>query len=404
MEKHFISYTEALKIIEKHSVEFPEVEMPIKDCTHAFLAEGIRADRETPPFDRVTMDGIAIVYDRFQNGYKAFKIEAIAAAGDTAKKLEDSKNCIEVMTGAVLPEGTDTVIRYEDITIAEGVAHINVATIKNGQNIHRKGADIRKDTVVITPGKQLSAAEINIAAAYGKASLKVKKMPAVTVISTGNELVSIDEKPLPHQIRRSSVYAIRNTLKEWGIIADLVHSPDDKETLHTTIREQLALNNVLIFTGGVSKGKFDYLPEVLDELKIDKLFHKVQQRPGKPFWFGKSKEGKLIFALPGNPVSTIACLYVYIKHWLFYSLNKSNTTIYTKLNEDLEFKLDLTYFPAAKLSPNPNGYLTADIITGNGSGDFVSLAKADGFLVLPQEKTVFKKGEVYPFIPFRNLS
>lgn len=403
MENVFIKYEEALSILDAHSDPFPEEERPLHSCIGAYLVEDLHADRDFPPFDRVTMDGISLSYEAFANGQREFSIEDIAPAGTPKKTLRNSQKCIEVMTGAIMPGNTDTVIRYEDLEITNGKAKVLSALVKQGQNIHFKGIDRASGSVIVRKGKQLSSAEINIAAAVGKPTLRVKKMPGAVIISTGDELVDVHQTPELHQIRRSNIYGIQSTLKTWGVPADLRHLPDDKEQMLEIISGLLKEYDLFIFTGGVSKGKFDYLPDVLETLQIEKHFHKIQQRPGKPFWFGTSKEGKKIFALPGNPVSSFVCVYVYLRFWLYKSLGLDITPLYVSLKNDVNFKPNLVYFLEAKLESNPDGTLQADPISGNGSGDFANLVETDGFLVLPQNKSEFKQGEVYLFVPYRDL-
>jgi molybdopterin molybdotransferase len=401
MENTFIPYEKALSILEEHKGEFPIESRNLEDCIGAYLAEDLLADRDFPPFDRVTMDGIAIVYGTFENGKRTFSIESVAAAGTPQLTLKDTQNCIEVMTGAIMPNGVDTVIRYEDLTIENNHATINLDSLNHKQNVHFKGIDIAQGTKIVNQGKKLSSAEINIAAAVGKASLLVKKMPKVVIFSTGDELVPVHQTPKLHQIRRSNIYGIQATLKEWGVLAKLEHLADNKEEMLATISVLLKEYDLFIFTGGVSKGKFDYLPDVLEELKVKKHFHKIQQRPGKPFWFGSNTEGKKIFALPGNPVSSFVCVYMYLQFWLQKSLGIEQEVLHVKLKNDVEFKPDLVYFLEATLESNPDGTLSAEAIKGNGSGDFANLVKTDGFLILPQNKSQFFANEVYPFVPYR---
>ena len=401
MENTFIPYEKALSILEEHKGNFTTESRNIEECVGAYLAEDLVADRDFPPFDRVTMDGIAIFYKTFETGKRTFAIEATAAAGTPQLTLLDAQNCIEVMTGAIMPNGVDTVIRYEDLELTESSAKINSDTLKHKQNVHFKGIDIEKGTVIVKQGKRLSSAEINIAAAVGKASLIIRKMPRVVIFSTGDELVPVHKTPDLHQIRRSNIYGIQATLKEWGIAADLEHLADDKEEMLATISSVLNTYDLLIFTGGVSKGKFDYLPDVLEELQVTKHFHKIQQRPGKPFWFGSNSNGKKIFALPGNPVSSFVCVYMYLHFWIQKSLGLTQETLYVQLKNDVEFKPDLVYFLEATLESTPEGKLVANAINGNGSGDFANLVKTDGFLVLPQNKSQFIANEVYPFVSYR---
>lgn len=402
MENTFITYEKALSILEQHKGVFPIEIRNLENCIGAYLAEDLIADRDFPPFDRVTMDGIAIAYDTFKNGKREFKIEATAAAGTPQKTLQDPLNCIEVMTGAIMPYKVDTVIRYEDLDIVDGKATILLGKLQHKQNVHFEGIDISEGMTIVPKGNRLSSAEINIAAAVGKASLKVKKMPKVVIFSTGDELVPVHETPKLHQIRRSNIHGIQSTLKEWGISADLQHLPDDKDKMEKIISSLLESYDLFIFTGGVSKGKFDYLPDVLESLNITKHFHKIQQRPGKPFWFGTNSAGKKIFALPGNPVSSFVCVYIYLQFWLKKSLGVTETQLYVKLKTDVQFMPNLVYFLEATLESKMDGTLVANPIKGNGSGDFANLVKTDGFLVLPQNKSEFKKGEVYPFVSYRS--
>lgn len=401
MENTFIPYEKALSILEEHKGNFPTESRDLEECIGAYLAEDLIADRDFPPFDRVTMDGIAIVFDTFESGKRTFPIESVAAAGTPQLTLGVSQNCIEVMTGAIMPNGVDTVIRYEDLVLSDGLATINLDVLRHKQNVHFKGIDIAQGTVIVSKGKQLSSAEINIAAAVGKATLQVRQMPKVVIFSTGDELVPVHQIPELHQIRRSNIYGIQATLKEWGVSANLHHLADDKEEMLATISKMLEEYDLFIFTGGVSKGKFDYLPDVLEELKVTKHFHKIQQRPGKPFWFGSNAEGKKIFALPGNPVSSFVCVYMYLQFWLLKSLGIEKEVLHVRLKNDVEFKPNLVYFLEATLESNTEGALVAEAIKGNGSGDFANLVKTDGFLILPQNKSQFFTNEVYPFVSYR---
>jgi len=220
MNNTFITYEKALSIIAEHKSDLTTETRSLDDCIGTYLAEDLFADRDFPPFNRVTMDGIALNFAVFEKGERTFTIEGTAAAGTPQQKLKNNTNCMEVMTGAILPKGVDTVIRYEDLTIENNVATVNIDSLKYQQNIHFKGSDLLKGTKIVAKGIQLTSAEINIAASTGKASLQVKKMPRVVVFSTGDELVPISQIPKAHQIRRSNSYGIQATLKEWGILAD----------------------------------------------------------------------------------------------------------------------------------------------------------------------------------------
>ena len=398
---------EATTIILNNSINFGIEEVDfIKSIGHV-LKEAIVADRDFPPFNRVSMDGIAINFEAFNNGIRHFKIEGVQAAGSPQLTLQNSNNCIEAMTGAMLPNNTDVVIQYELLAIENGIASVNLDAVKNFQNIHKKGLDRKKNDVLIPENTLISPAEIGIFATVGKTKVKVAKQPKVMIVSTGNELVEVSETPAEHQIRRSNVYTLVSLLEKLHIKADTAHILDDKKTLETKIAAFLKEYDVLLFSGAVSKGKFDFIPEVLDNLGVEKLFHKVKQRPGKPFWFGnktvtdQSRCDKTVFAFPGNPVSTFVSCLKYFYPWYYKSvgLNFENKQ-QAILSEDFYFKPQLTYFLQVKLHQK-DGKLFATPIAGKGSGDLANLVDSDAFLELPDDRTNFTKGEVFPLITYR---
>ena len=395
-----ISVQEAKNIILNKTQDFGTEEIPFIQSVGRILKEDIVADRDFPPFNRVAMDGIAINFSYFKKGQRNFNIEGIQPAGSEQLTMQKSKNCIEVMTGAVLPNNCDTVIRYEDVIINNGVATISVDAIKDKQNIHTKGSDKKAQEVLITKNTIISSAEIGVLATVGKSRVKVAKQPKVIIISTGDELVEVDKKPLAYQIRRSNVYTLVSLLNELNIPSETAHITDNKAILKEKINKYLQQYDVLLFSGAVSKGKFDFLPEILSELNVEKLFHKVAQRPGKPFWMGQTDNCK-VFAFPGNPVSTFVNCLVYFYPWFKKSIGISSEEKTAILTEDVNFKPNLTYFLQVKIE-NINGQVFATPIKGNGSGDLASLTKADGFLELPKTtKNEFKKGSVYPIIRYK---
>lgn len=395
-----ISVEEAKNIILQNTQDFGVEEIPFLESVGRVLKETIVADRDFPPFNRVAMDGIAINYSCFQKGQRKFTIEGIQPAGSEQLSMQNFESCIEVMTGAVLPNNCDTVVRYEDLSIENGIATITIETINDGQNIHEKGKDKKQGAILIKENTKIFAAEIGVLATVGKSTVKVAKQPKVMIISTGDELVGVDENPLPHQIRRSNVFTLVSLLEKLHISAKTDHITDNKSVLKSRIKNYLQEFDVLLFSGAVSEGKFDFLPEVLDELGVEKLFHRVTQRPGKPFWFGQTSNCK-VFAFPGNPVSTFVNCLVYFYPWYYKSVGietKEETAI---LAEDVSFKSNLTYFLQVELSYR-FGHLIATPVTGNGSGDLASLVEADGFIQLPKtEELTFKKGEVFPIIKYR---
>ncbi|WP_299522574.1 molybdopterin molybdotransferase MoeA [uncultured Lutibacter sp.] len=395
-----ITAQEALEIILKTSEDFGTEEVKFLKSLGRTLKEDIVADRDFPPFNRVSMDGIAIDVAAFNNGQRAFKIEGIQAAGSEQLTMQNPTNCIEAMTGAILPKNTNAVIQYELLTIENEIATINLEAVKNLQNVHLKGLDRKLGDILISKNKLISPAEIGVFATVGKTTVKVAKRPKVMIISTGNELVGVCETPEEHQIRRSNVYTLVSLLEKLNIQSETAHISDDKNLLLSKISSFLNDFDVLLFSGAVSKGKFDFIPDVLNELGVKKLFHTVKQRPGKPFWFGK-KGSKTVFAFPGNPVSTFASCLKYFYPWYYKSIGlnfeNKNQAI---LTEDYFFKPDLTYFLQVKITKE-DGKIFATPITGRGSADLANLVDSDAFLELPDDRSNFTKGEAFPLITYR---
>lgn len=396
-----ITVEEASKIILENPLQPGVAKIDINSALGRVLAESVTADRSFPPFHRVTMDGIAFAFDQWRSGRRRFRIEGVQAAGEEPRRLADVESCYEVMTGAVLPDGCDTVVRYEDITAEGGEAMLGTEPVQPWQNVHKIGTDAQKDEVLLKQGQVLAAPEIALLASVGKRSVAVFDFPAVAVISTGDELVDIGSIPQPWQVRRSNSYALLAALRQLGIEGRSFHLRDEPEEMAREMGDIVASHDVLILSGGVSKGKFDFVPEILVGAGYRRLFHQVNQRPGKPLWFGISGRSKVAFALPGNPVSTLLCFYRYVRPWFLRSMGIEDVPTFATLSKDFSFPPPLTYFLQVSVQ-NRGGTLMASPIPGGGSGDFVNLAKVDGFLELPPDKADFNAGEVFRYVSFRS--
>ncbi len=399
-----ITVEEAEKLILANAGDFGAEIIPFERSLGRVLAENIKADRDLPPFNRVSMDGIAISYQAIESGIATFLIKATQAAGDIPVDINTPYECIEIMTGAALPASADTVIRYEDLEIKDGKATLLVSNMKKGQNLHFKGADKKQGATILTSGQLITPAVISLAASVGEAELRVKRNPKVVILSSGDELVEVAATPSPYQIRRSNSYMVKAVLTQQGLDADILHIPDDPEIIKERIGQCLQTYDVLLLSGGISMGKFDHIPQALKVLEVGQVFHKVEQRPGKPFWFGKHSNGVVVFAFPGNPVATFMCVQRYFIPWLNASQGiMPKQKVYAVLNTDFTFQPQLQYFLQVKLSFNLQGQLLAIPVEGNGSGDFANLADTDAFMELPLTKNEFKKGEVYRVWIFNQL-
>jgi molybdopterin molybdotransferase len=392
-----LSPSQADELIGQHLTCLPIESLPLDHCAGAVLRENIYAERDAPPFDRVAMDGIAVDSASVQHGNRRLRIQATQAAGDPPLSLATLTGCIEVMTGAVVPSGCDCVIPVEQITVRSSEAEVRPdAPVEQWQNIHRRGADTRQGALLLSAGARLRAPEIAIAASAGMARIRVSSQPMLAVISTGNELVEPGDPILPHQIRRSNAYAIVAALRRHGFqrVAD-DHILDDVLELRRRLKFHLETHDVLVLTGGVSMGKLDFVPRVLDELGVQTVFHKVAQRPGKPMWFGVASSGATVFALPGNPVSTVVCLSRYVLPALFTAMGQDHVPPERMaLGGEVMNTTDLTLFMPIRVEVDDWGRAWAMPHPTNGSGDFTSLAGTDGFVELPPGPNKYPKGFV----------
>ena len=390
---------EASRAIAESLASFDTEDVGLADAAGRILRQKVLAERDQPPFDRVTMDGIALDYAPLNNGARRFRIQGTQQAGDPVQTLNDGDHCIEIMTGAVMPKNADCVIPVERISVHDGSAEIEADyTAKQNQFIHSQGSDHRKGTEVIVEGTTISAMEIAIIASCGLETVSVSKLPVTSIISTGNELVPPGQPIEHHQVRLSNGPALVAMLQDQGFNrSEHEHLVDEPEALEQSLAAHLEQSDVLILSGGVSMGKADYVPQVLASLGVEMVFHKISQRPGLPMWFGIGSESQAVFALPGNPVSTLVCCRQYVLPALFLASGRSHRGPETALlSEDVTFSPKLTCFLPVRLVGDSAGRQIAQPAPTNTSGDFTSLSGTDGYVELERETKEFPKDTVVP--------
>ena len=392
---------EAEQLIRENIVPFHREDCPLLAAHRRVLRADLRADRDLPPFDRVTMDGYALRSSAVAEGVRAFRVEGLQAAGMRAFKLGAAADaCLEIMTGAVLPEGADCVVPYEEVTREGAVVTLKRGvSVAGGNAVHRRGSDHRGGEVIVRAGVRLTGREIAVAAACGYAAITVSQVPKIAVVSTGDELVEVDSAVAPHQVRRSNDYALRAALQAAGYpnVARF-HFRDVRHEIEHLLWHVIAEFDVVVIAGGISKGKFDYLPAELDRQGVRKIFQGVAQRPGKPLWFGISTRATPIFALPGNPVSSYTCLHRYVLPALAQASGQAaQPPRVVALASPVTFKPALAYLLPVKLSSGPRAELLAIPDPSNTSGDFAGLGDTDGFVELPADETEFPAGTLAPF-------
>jgi len=394
-----LSPAQADLLIRQHIKPLPIEDLPLAQCAGAVLRENIYAERDQPPFDRVAMDGIAVDSRAVNAGAARLAVQAMQAAGDPPLTLASSGSCIKVMTGAVLPTGCDAVVPVEDITIREGAAELATGVRADpGLYIHRRGSDTQQGSLLLSAGIRLSGKEIAIAASAGLARIRVSSQPMLLVISTGNELIEPGDPILPHQVRRSNAYALLAALREHGFqrVAD-DHFRDDAVELERGLKVHLETHDMLVLSGGVSKGKLDLVPPTLEALGVRPVFHWVAQRPGKPLWFGVAPSGTIVFALPGNPVSACICLTRYVLPALQTALGQTPAaTERLALAGPVNVSPALTHFLPVRIEQDAESRAWAAPKPTHGSGDFISLADTDGFVELPAGADTYPRGFLAP--------
>ena len=393
----------AEELVKRYCIKLKTELVHLSDLGGRVLSSPIKSARVQPPFNRVAMDGIAIRYK--DRNLKSFELKGIQKAGSPPLTINSEKVAIEIMTGAPLPKGFDTVVPYERIQIENGIAKLEEAyPIEEKQNIHFEGSDYSEDKILLEKGLRLNSAAIAIIASQGLEKAEVYKLPKIAIISTGDELIEPGKACEPWQIWKSNVFAIQSELKSFGVPEKnitLFHLEDKREEVFENLKKILNEYDGLIISGGVSMGKYDFVQAVMNDLGVEQIFYKITQKPGKPMFFGKGQNSQAVFALPGNPVSALVCMRRYVIPSLESSLKSQAKVNYVQLTEDISFKKEFSFFKAVKIHSNKNAELLATPISSNGSGDFSSLGGSDGFIELPAEDPIHKAGDSFKFFPWK---
>ncbi|HEY4877488.1 MAG TPA: gephyrin-like molybdotransferase Glp [Candidatus Acidoferrales bacterium] len=367
------------------------------------VAENIPADRNYPPFDRATRDGFALrAADATQAGVK-LRLIGESRAGVPFDGTVEPGTCVHIMTGAAMPRGANTIVMVEhariegDHVIIEKVPHASAHFVLEGQ-------ETRVGESVIQRGKRLGYGELAMAAQVGRSRVVVAKKPRVAILSTGDEVISVDQPPKKFQIRNSNSISLAAQVSlVGGEPLILGNVPDDLGQLKTRIEEALTAD-IVVLTGGVSVGKYDHVEEVLRGLGAEFYFDAVAIRPGKPAVFGFCKN-KPVFALPGNPVSTMVTFELFVVPAIEllsgFSPN-SLTVLKAKLLHPLDEKPHLAHFLPARLSW-PGGEPSVEAIHWEGSGDIGSVVRGNCFLVVTESKLKYAAGEWASVLPRRGL-
>lgn len=386
---HMLTYTEAEKIISSLAHSFGQEKVLLDDALGRVVAEAVYADRDYPPFNRAAMDGYAIRREDFLKGVKIYRIIETVFAGTASDKLLAAGECFKIMTGASVPLSADCIVRKEDAGEKNGVVSFSITEIKSFQNIAQKGEDIKQDIVVFNQPVNCTPSVIGVLASLGKHEVMVEKLPSIAIITTGNEVVPVGSMVTDVQIRNSNAHVLKALLKKRKLQpAYIRHVADDEKELESILSAALRYD-LIIICGGVSAGDADYVPAVLSKLSVQKLFHKVAIRPGKPFWCGH-KNKTVVFALPGNPLSCLVTFTVFIDSFLQACFRLPSEHISLPLQSERKQKAKLDEFFPVKIMGAPSALVP---VAYNGSGDIRLGFEAQALALHPIDIPLLKTGE-----------
>jgi molybdopterin molybdotransferase len=400
-----IRVEEALQLVEEHARALAPRRVALGDAPGLVLAEDVTSDINSPPYDKALMDGYAVIASDRQSERQV--LEEVAA-GDVPRRPVTPGMATRIMTGAPLPEGADAVVPVEQTEMSdEVVVRLHDVEMQSGQNVMRMGTSLRAGDVVLRAGAVLRPIETAILAEIGHGIVTVWPRPRVAVLPTGNELVQVGERPARGQIRNSNgPMLVAAAQRAKADANELPIARDDRDALRALVDEGLEAD-VLLLSGGVSAGRFDLVPEVMAELGVEQVFHKIALRPGKPLWFGVRESGErrtLVFGLPGNPVSGFVCFELFVRPALAVLGGRgfeAARAVAARLAHDFAHKGGRAACLPAMVEPaSTRGEMPiVAILRWHGSADMATLAKANGLVCLPVEAMLLEAGTSIDVLP-----
>lgn len=406
-----LSVEDALLQILQTVVPFEATAIPLGDALGLSLAGDIVSDTDSPPFDKALMDGYAVRSAEFANGNTAtLRVIEEITAGNVPTKSIGPGEASRIMTGAPMPVGADAVVKIEETQFDEAnrTVAIETAGVSPGTNMMPRGTTMRAGETVLSAGRLLRPQEIGALAEMGVANVAARRKPTVAILATGNELVPVDQKPGPGQIRNSNeAMIVAQVQRAGGMAAPLGIARDNRPDLSAKIAAGLQ-NDVLLLSGGVSAGKLDLVPSELEAAGVQAVFHKVHIKPGKPIWFGvrsataDSRNPCYVFGLPGNPVSSMVCFEIFVRTALRQLMGQAEPrpqTVAARILHDHTFRGDRpTYFPC-QLEWTESGP-AATIGTWHGSADLRSTCDSNALAVFEPGDKQFTAGDRVDVLPW----
>ncbi len=389
-----IPISEALKFINSETFTLESETIELENSIGRVLAEEIRADMDLPPFDRSQMDGFAIKNNDAKNAPVKLKIIGESAAGKGFDGKLNSGEAVRIMTGARVPEGADAVQKVE-LTEEENDFITILEKTKSLQNINVLASEIKKNSKIFAESEVITENMIAAIASFGYAKVAVYKKPKVGILSTGSEIVEISETPQKDQIRNSNSIMLKVFADKFADAKILPIVKDEVENLKSKIRNAAQNYDILIITGGVSVGDYDFTKPVLRELGAEIIFEKISLKPGKPTVFAKLNNC-LIFGLPGNPVSAAVTFFLFVRTALLQMQSAKNCELkkgFAKLNHPIKATRERDALLPVSLETNEKGELIIETLRFSGSSNFITFARANALVFVPQNINL-EKGDV----------
>jgi molybdopterin molybdotransferase len=387
---NMISVTEAKKIIRENIFPLSPVLLPLKEAAGLVLAEDVFATTDIPAYPQSSMDGYAFSYEGLKK-YKQLTIDGEMAAGSNRSFILGQQQATRIFTGAAVPEGADTVVMQEKTRTDNGKLLVDDENLRVGMNVRPKGSEIKTGSMALEKGNYLSPAAIGFLAGIGIDKIKTYRQPHITIIVTGKELQQPGSSLQYGQVYESNSFALTAVLQQLhNFHIKTVHADDDLEILKNILKEALEQSDMVLLTGGISVGDYDFVLQAATACGIAQLFHKVKQRPGKPLYFGM-KGSIPVFGLPGNPSSVLTCFYEYVIPAIEKLTNKPSLlkTINVPLAKSFQKPAGLTHFLKGLFDGHKVMPLDAQ-----ESYRLSSFAKANCLVRIEEEMTACEEGQL----------
>ena len=397
-----ITVEQAVRLILDQIRPLPEEEVSLSKALGRVLCENVRATRKVPPFDNSAMDGFAVLWRDVERATAQapvpLRVVETVPAGYVAQRRLSQKSAIRIMTGAPIPRGADTVVRVEHTTGSGDTVRIE-KTDGAGSHIRRAGEDIKKGALILQKGRALTPADLGLIASVGKSQVKVYRRPSVGLISTGDELLNVDEPPMPGKIVNSNSYTLAAAIEQAGATPRFLGiARDSRKSLVAALKKALRFD-VIMTSGGVSVGDYDFVKQALGDIGVRMHFWKVAQRPGHPMTFGRIGT-KPVFGLPGNPVSSAVSFLLYARPALLKMMGHKNLflpVIQGILEHDIRKGQGLKEFIRCRVQ-RAGADVFASSTGTQSSGVLKSLSLAQGLIVAHEDESLLEKGSKVPVI------